>query len=85
MKQYSLLREDLDNLIEVTQGPDKEEPMKRIESKVKAACTRQYNKDIVLPYSTGAVGAAKKRAAPVEESLLDEGEKSFDLMSEKSI
>ena len=61
MKQYSLLREDLDGLLEVTQWPDKALPMKDVDSKVKAAFTRQYNKEVVLPYATG--GVSKKRGA----------------------
>ena len=59
MKQYSLLREDLDGLLEVTQWPDQALPMKDVDSKVKAAFTRQYNKEVVLPYATG--GVSKKR------------------------
>ena len=48
MSHYALLREDLDNLLEVTQWPNSPDPMKAIESKVKAAFTRSYNKDVVL-------------------------------------
>ena len=34
MEFYSLMREDLDNLIEVTTWPDQNDPMKAIETKV---------------------------------------------------
>ena len=61
MKQYSLLREDLDGLLEVTQWPDQALPMKDVDSKVKASFTRQYNKEVVLPYAAG--GVSKKRGA----------------------
>ena len=61
MRQYSLLREDLDGLLEVTQWPDTALPMKDVDSKVKAAFTRQYNKEVVLPYAAG--GVSKKRGA----------------------
>ena len=60
MSQYALLREDLDNLLEVTQWPNSVDPMKSIESKVKAAFTRSYNKDVVLPYAT-SLGSISKR------------------------
>ena len=60
MSQYALLREDLDNLLEVTQWPNSVDPMKCIESKVKAAFTRSYNKDVVLPYAT-SLGSISKR------------------------
>ncbi|CAB4060962.1 RFC1 [Lepeophtheirus salmonis] len=45
MEAYSLQREDLDSLIEYTSWPDKEDPMKSVESKVKSAFTRTYNKE----------------------------------------
>jgi len=55
-----MLREDLDNLLEVTQWPNAADPMKSIESKVKAAFTRTYNKDVILPYATN-LGSISKR------------------------
>eukprot|EP00088_Acartia_fossae_P009244 TRINITY_DN1446_c0_g1_i4.p1 TRINITY_DN1446_c0_g1~~TRINITY_DN1446_c0_g1_i4.p1 ORF type:complete len:177 (-),score=55.29 TRINITY_DN1446_c0_g1_i4:150-623(-) len=61
MENYSLLREDLDGLLEVTQWPDNPEPFKHVDSKTKAAFTRKYNKDgVMLPYST--VQTVKKKA-----------------------
>ncbi len=64
MKQYSLLREDLDNLMELCQWPDRDSPLSNVEPKVKAAFTRQYNKEVVLPFATGALAlAGRKRAA----------------------
>ena len=78
MKEYSLLREDLDNLIEVCQWME-QDPWKSVESKVKAAFTRQYNKEVLLPYSTGAVGGAKRRTAAVApEEVLEEGDDDND-------
>lgn len=83
MKQYSLLREDLDNLLEVSQWPDRENPMKDVDSKVKAAFTRQYNKDIVLPYSAALGGVNRKRSLasldqPGEEDEFESEEESDD-------
>ena len=46
METYALLREDLDNILELAQWPDKPEVMKGVESKVKAAFTRAYNKQV---------------------------------------
>ena len=60
MSQYALLREDLDNLLEVTQWPDRADPMKNVESKVKAAFTRTYNKEVILPYATNLGSIAKR-------------------------
>ncbi len=74
MKHYSLLREDLDNLIEVTTWPGQSHPLASVEPKVKAAFTRQYNKEVVLPFATGAAVAAKRRggAASAEDAWAEE-------------
>ena len=76
MKQYSLLREDLDGLLEVTQWPDTALPMKDVDSKVKAAFTRQYNKEVVLPYAAG--GVSKKRGAAAAAAEGEFGEDEVD-------
>ena len=62
MEFYSLMREDLDNLQEVTTWPNQNDPMKAIESKVKAAFTRSYNKEVVLPYAKVANVAKKTKS-----------------------
>ena len=60
MSFYSLLRGDLDDLLEVTQWPDKPHPLESVSSKTKAALTRKYNKKgIALPYSVGRLDCKK--------------------------
>jgi len=66
MQQYSLLREDLDNVLELAQWPDRPDPMRGVESKVKAAFTRAYNKQVSLPYSTNVGNVAKKASKVIE-------------------
>ncbi|XP_062561674.1 replication factor C subunit 1 [Armigeres subalbatus] len=76
MKEYRLLREDLESLIELTTWPKKKSPMEEVDGKVKAALTRAYNKEIA-PYSYSAVNAVKKKraeAAADEANELYEGE-----------
>ncbi len=63
MEFYALTREDLDNLLEVMTWPDSVDPFKAVESKVKAAFTRAYNKEVVLPYAR--VGNPVKRGKAV--------------------
>ena len=53
METYALLREDLDNILELAQWPDKPEVMKGVESKVKAAFTRAYNKQVYKAFKKG--------------------------------
>ena len=73
MEFYSLLREDLDNLLEITSWPDKPDPMRGVETKVKAAFTRSYNKEVVLPYAKTA-NVTKKAKESVPAGLGEEDE-----------
>lgn len=68
LKEYRLLREDIDSLIELTTWPGKKNPMDAVEWKVKAALTRAYNKE-VTPYTYTANAAVKKKRA----EKLDDG------------
>ena len=87
MGAYHLLREDLDGLMEVTQWPDKPDPLKAVDSKTKAAFTRKYNKKgPALPYSiamaisknTGVAAGGGEDMMPCEEEEMDEEDKDGD-------
>lgn len=60
MKEYRLLREDLDSLAELTSWPGKKNLLESVDGRVKAALTRAYNKE-VSPYTYSTVTAAKKK------------------------
>lgn len=62
IKEYRLLREDLESLVELTSWPKKKSPMDAVDGKVKAALTRAYNKE-VAPYTYSVVNAVKKKKA----------------------
>lgn len=66
LKEYHLLREDIDALIELSTWPGKKSAFDGVDSKVKAALTRTYNKT-VAPYSYSAVSAVKKKRAVLDE------------------
>lgn len=66
LKEYHLLREDIDALIELSTWPGKKSAFDGVDSKVKAALTRTYNKT-VAPYSYSAVSAVKKKRAILDE------------------
>jgi len=73
MGDYSLLREDLDGLLEVTQWPDKPDPLRSVDSKTKAAFTRKYNKEgAALPYSIAMTVSKKKGGG--EDMMMGEGD-----------
>ncbi|KAK7872824.1 hypothetical protein R5R35_006700 [Gryllus longicercus] len=90
LQTYNLLREDLESILELTAWPNQKDPMSGIESKVKAALTRAYNKEgILTPYSV--VNVVKKRSAGTspdledfeeggEEEEVDEDDVSVDAM-----
>ncbi|KAJ8961286.1 hypothetical protein NQ318_008971 [Aromia moschata] len=73
MKSYTLLREDLTNLLELCQWKDTKNPFNDIEAKVKSAFTRAYNKEApLLPFAVG--GISKKRVAAAESELMEDDE-----------
>ncbi|KAL3281590.1 hypothetical protein HHI36_004797 [Cryptolaemus montrouzieri] len=61
MKSYQLLREDLDSLVELNLWPKQKGIMDGIDSKIKAAFTRLYKKEVpVFSYSANHGGSRKK-------------------------
>ena len=92
MGEYSLLREDLDGLMEVTQWPDKPDPLRNVDSKTKAAFTRKYNKEgVALPYSIATTVSKKKGGGggedlmPGEEEDIEEEEDNDNIEKDASI
>lgn len=71
IKEYRLLREDIDALLELTTWPKIKSPWESIDSKVKAALTRAYNKE-VQPYSYSVQAGVKKKASRAAESEVEE-------------
>lgn len=67
IKKYGLLREDIDSLLELTTWPKMKSPWDSVESKVKAALTRAYNKE-VLAYSYSVQAGVKKKASRAADS-----------------
>lgn len=66
MKEYRLLREDIDALVELTTWPGKKSLMDSVDGRVKAALTRAYNKE-VAPYTYSATTVAKKKKIAVSD------------------
>ncbi|XP_055871771.1 replication factor C subunit 1-like isoform X2 [Biomphalaria glabrata] len=78
MNDYDIIKDDFDNILEVTKWPNSLDVMSKIDSKTKSAFTRQYNKEAPLtPYATGTISKKKGgRGTNVEEEfeLEEEGE-----------
>lgn len=68
IKEYRLLREDLDALAELSTWPGRKNLMDSVEGKVKAALTRAYNKE-VAPYTYSAVAGVKKSKASYDGDI----------------
>lgn len=77
IKEYHLLREDIDALIELTAWSKAKNPWESVDSKVKAALTRAYNKEI-QPYSFSAQANVKKKAKLAKSQEFEEYEQDED-------
>ncbi|RXM35645.1 Replication factor C subunit 1 [Acipenser ruthenus] len=63
MDDYCLMKEDVDNIMEISTWGGRPDPFSKLDPKVKSAFTRTYNKETHLtPYSLQAVKKAKRGA-----------------------
>uniref|UniRef100_A0A8C5X1G8 Replication factor C subunit 1 n=1 Tax=Malurus cyaneus samueli TaxID=2593467 RepID=A0A8C5X1G8_9PASS len=63
MDSYCLMKEDVENIMEISTWGGKPSPFSKLDSKVKAAFTRAYNKEAHLaPYSLSSVKASKRQS-----------------------
>lgn len=82
LESYYLRKEDIETMNELTLWENQTDPMSKVDSKVKAALTRAYNKEgFTLPYSLGTVKKGRSQATDNDdyEGLLnEEGETQDD-------
>lgn len=79
MNTYNLLREDLEGLVEVAQWPNKPDPWQAVESKVKAAFTRRYNKEgAALPFAVQTTITKKAKTSKGEEDWGEENDEEAE-------
>ncbi|XP_058693107.1 replication factor C subunit 1 isoform X2 [Poecile atricapillus] len=70
MDSYCLMKEDVENIMEISTWGGKPSPFSKLDPKVKAAFTRAYNKEAHLtPYSLSSVKASKRQS--VSAATLD--------------
>ncbi|MGH0189878.1 UNVERIFIED_CONTAM: hypothetical protein FKN15_039780 [Acipenser sinensis] len=63
MDDYCLMKEDVDNIMEISTWGGRPDPFSKLDPKVKSAFTRTYNKEVHLtPYSLQAVKKGKRGA-----------------------
>uniref|UniRef100_A0A0C9RS00 Gnf1_0 protein n=1 Tax=Fopius arisanus TaxID=64838 RepID=A0A0C9RS00_9HYME len=79
MNHYHLLREDLDSLVEISLWPGDRDPMQSVESKVKAAFTRTYNKNSApVPFVVKTTVSKKRGQASQDDGFVDDDEEGID-------
>ncbi|XP_051715496.1 replication factor C subunit 1 isoform X2 [Ctenopharyngodon idella] len=67
MDDYDIIKEDVDNMMEISTWGGQPDPYSKLDSKVKAAFTRAYNKESHLtPYSLQVVKKSRKGAVDPE-------------------
>uniref|UniRef100_A0A8C2H093 Replication factor C subunit 1 n=1 Tax=Cyprinus carpio TaxID=7962 RepID=A0A8C2H093_CYPCA len=67
MDDYDLIKEDVDNMMEISTWGGQPDPYSKLDSKVKAAFTRAYNKEShLMPYSLQVVKKSRKGAIDPE-------------------
>ncbi|XP_050072097.1 replication factor C subunit 1 [Anopheles maculipalpis] len=72
IKEYRLLREDIDSLVELSTWPKRKSLLDAVDGKVKAALTRAYNKEIA-PYTYSAMTTVKKKARDAVQDEVEGG------------
>ncbi|XP_061684714.1 replication factor C subunit 1 isoform X2 [Syngnathoides biaculeatus] len=87
LDDYQLVREDVDGMMEMGSWGGRPDPYSRLDSKVKAAFTRAYNKEVHLtPYSLQAVkkgrgAGGEESEAGVQGAALSDDEEEGDALS----
>ncbi|XP_016061994.1 PREDICTED: replication factor C subunit 1 isoform X2 [Miniopterus natalensis] len=84
MDAYYLMKEDFENIMEISSWGGKPSPFSKLDPKVKAAFTRAYNKEVHLtPYSLQAVKTPRYSTGPVLDSEHSEEFHEDDLQSDE--
>ncbi|XP_041974290.1 replication factor C subunit 1 [Aricia agestis] len=79
LESYRLVREDLDSLTELSLWPGQRNPMLLIDSKVKAAMTRTYNKRAApLPYLPQAIKKGRTQESQESQDGTEDYEEEED-------
>uniref|UniRef100_A0A2I3M6H9 Replication factor C subunit 1 n=1 Tax=Papio anubis TaxID=9555 RepID=A0A2I3M6H9_PAPAN len=84
MDTYYLMKEDFENIMEISSWGGKPSPFSKLDPKVKAAFTRAYNKEAHLtPYSLQAVKASRHSTSPSLDSEYNEELNEDDSQSDE--
>ncbi|XP_066242266.1 replication factor C subunit 1 isoform X1 [Saccopteryx leptura] len=84
MDAYYLMKEDFENIMDISSWGGKPSPFSKLDPKVKAAFTRAYNKEAHLtPYSLQAVKTSRHSTGPALDSEYNEELHEDDSLSDE--
>ncbi|XP_074443937.1 replication factor C subunit 1 isoform X6 [Larus michahellis] len=84
MDSYCLMKEDIENIMEISTWGGKPSPFSKLDPKVKAAFTRAYNKEAHLtPYSLHSVKTPKRQSGSAVTLELNEGLNVEEIQSDE--
>ncbi|NXN33443.1 RFC1 factor, partial [Nycticryphes semicollaris] len=84
MDSYCLMKEDIENIMEISTWGGKPSPFSKLDPKVKAAFTRAYNKEAHLtPYSLHSVKTSKRQSGSAVTLELSEDLNVEEIQSEE--
>ncbi|XP_068799243.1 replication factor C subunit 1 isoform X1 [Struthio camelus] len=84
MDSYCLMKEDVENIMEISTWGGNPSPFSKLDPKVKAAFTRAYNKETHLtPYSLHTVKASKRQSGSMMTSDLNEDVNVEEIQSDE--
>ncbi|XP_059019340.1 replication factor C subunit 1 [Mustela lutreola] len=84
MDAYYLMKEDFENIMEISNWGGKPSPFSKLDPKVKAAFTRTYNKEVhLIPYSLQAVKTPRHSTGPALDSEYNEELNEDDSQSDE--
>uniref|UniRef100_A0A8D2BE14 Replication factor C subunit 1 n=1 Tax=Sciurus vulgaris TaxID=55149 RepID=A0A8D2BE14_SCIVU len=84
MDTYYLMKEDFENIMEISSWGGKPSPFSKLDPKVKAAFTRAYNKEAHLtPYSLQVIKASRPSTGPALDSEYNEELQEDDSQSDE--
>lgn len=83
MVEYNLIRDDIEKLAELSTWGSATSPWQRVDSKVKAQLTRQYNKmPIMTPFAIQSITGGAKRGQASADADYGDGEDDDDAFVE---
>ncbi|KFQ56375.1 Replication factor C subunit 1, partial [Nestor notabilis] len=84
MDSYCLMKEDIENIMEISMWGGKPSPFSKLDPKVKAAFTRAYNREVHLtPYSLSSVKISRRQSGSMSTLEMNEDLNMEEIQSDE--